>query len=249
MRGEVALLTRNIVIDAEDIESWGGQIVTSDTQEMYGTEMIDRTGSTIMQNVEIFNCSQIDTFKAAVRFESAATHASSVTNCSIHNGYSWGLNIMGSSNINVSNNVFFNFRPIGLGVQKSRNCTVDNNIVGGIVDRTTVEAGDGVVDKAGGISICAYQEGDECPDMFVRNNIIAGAVYGGLVMPGHDCGDTSGRYGGNVAHSIHGIKSGNGLNMKNAPSQTECTEFSDFKAYKCYYQGAFGYPKSKRVIF
>jgi len=42
MRGEVALLTRNIVIDAEDIESWGGQIVTSDTQEMYDSEIIDR---------------------------------------------------------------------------------------------------------------------------------------------------------------------------------------------------------------
>ena len=31
MRGEVILLSRNFVIDAEDIESWGGQIVTSDT--------------------------------------------------------------------------------------------------------------------------------------------------------------------------------------------------------------------------
>jgi len=48
MRGEVILLSRNIVIDAEDIESWGGQIVTSDTQELYGTEMIDRFGTTIM---------------------------------------------------------------------------------------------------------------------------------------------------------------------------------------------------------
>jgi len=116
MRGEVILLSRNIVIDAEDIESWGGQIVTSDTQELYGTEMIDRFGTTIMQNVEIFNCSQIDTLKAAIRFESATTLPSSIVNSSIHNGYSWGLNIMGSANINISNNVFFNFRPIGLAV-------------------------------------------------------------------------------------------------------------------------------------
>lgn len=34
MRGEVLLLTRNIVIKGEDIESWGGQIVTSDTVEI-----------------------------------------------------------------------------------------------------------------------------------------------------------------------------------------------------------------------
>jgi hypothetical protein len=26
------------------------------------------------------------------------------------------LNIVGSANINISNNVFFNFRPIGLGI-------------------------------------------------------------------------------------------------------------------------------------
>lgn len=31
MRGEVLLLTRNVKIDAEDVDKWGGQIVTSDT--------------------------------------------------------------------------------------------------------------------------------------------------------------------------------------------------------------------------
>lgn len=46
-----------------------------------------------------------------------------------------------------------------------------------------------MVDKAGGISICAYEEDDECPDMLVRNNIVAGSVYAGFVMAGHDCGD------------------------------------------------------------
>ena len=84
--------------------------------------------------------------------------------------------------------------------------------------------------------------------MFVRNNLVAGSVYSGFVMAGHDCGDTSGRYSGNVAHSIRGIISGTGLFFKNSMTQTECTEFSDFKAYKCYYQGAFAWPKSKRVI-
>jgi hypothetical protein len=116
MRGEVILLTRNVVIDAEDIESWGGQIVTSDTQEMNGGVLTDRFGSTIMRNVEIKNCSQIDTFKTALRWESAATLYSEVSNCSIHNGYSWGINVMGSSNINITNNVIFNFRPIGVGI-------------------------------------------------------------------------------------------------------------------------------------
>ena len=84
--------------------------------------------------------------------------------------------------------------------------------------------------------------------MFVRNNLVAGSVYAGFIMHGHDCGDTSGRYSGNVAHSIHGIKSGTGIFVKNSISQTECTEYTNFKAYKCYYTGAFAYPESKRMI-
>jgi hypothetical protein len=59
MRGEVLLLTRNIVIRGQDIESWGGQIVTSDTVEFDATDgtMKARSGSTIMENVEVYNCS------------------------------------------------------------------------------------------------------------------------------------------------------------------------------------------------
>jgi len=69
----------------------------------------------------------------------------------------------------------------------------------------------------------------------MRNNIAAGVVYGGFVTIGHNCGDYSSRFEGNVAHSVKGIKSGHGLYMKNHPSQSDCVEFSNFKAYKCYY--------------
>jgi hypothetical protein len=133
MRGEVLLLTRNVKIDAEDVMSWGGQIVTSDTMEVYGDEIKFRTGTTEMDNVEIHNCSQIDTFKAAIRFESASTLHSSVTNCAIHNGYSWGAYIKSSANIHIENNIFFNFRPVGVGILSSRNITFDHNVVCGIV--------------------------------------------------------------------------------------------------------------------
>jgi hypothetical protein len=47
---------------------------------------------------------------------------------------------MGSANVYMNNNVFFNFRPIGVGVMKSRNITFDNNVVANIIDRTTFEA-------------------------------------------------------------------------------------------------------------
>jgi hypothetical protein len=54
IRGEVLLLTRNIKIAGEDIETWGGQLVTSDTME---ADLTMRTGSVIMDHVELFNMS------------------------------------------------------------------------------------------------------------------------------------------------------------------------------------------------
>jgi hypothetical protein len=102
-----------------------------------------------------------------------------------------------------------------------------------------------MVDRAGAISICAYGGMEDCVDMYVRNNLVAGSVYGGFVMPGHACGAENTRYYGNVAHSMKGIKSGHGLFFQNTPSQTDCVEFNGFKAYKCYYNGAFGYASSK----
>lgn len=81
--------------------------MTSDTIEIYDGEMTMRTGSTIIDNVEIFNCSQIDTEKSALRWESAASNYSAVTNSALHNGYAWGINVKASKNIHIENNVIF----------------------------------------------------------------------------------------------------------------------------------------------
>lgn len=44
-----------------------------------------------MDNVEIFNCSQRDTYKAALRFEGALVQGSTVTNSVIRHGLGRGL--------------------------------------------------------------------------------------------------------------------------------------------------------------
>lgn len=159
------------------------------------------------------------------------------------------MNIKASANILIKNNVFFNFRPIGVAVLGSKNITIDDNIVGGIVKRETLEATDQLIDKEGAFSICAYFEPDTaCKDIYMRNNIAAGSVYGGFMTMGHKCDDYTSRFEGNVAHSVKGsIDSGLGLFFKNAPSESECVEFSNFKAYKCFEQGVFSYASSKRI--
>lgn len=63
IRGEVILLTRNIKVVGEDVESWGAQFVTSDTTEydLINDSIVVRYGQAFIDNVEFYNCSQIDT--------------------------------------------------------------------------------------------------------------------------------------------------------------------------------------------
>jgi hypothetical protein len=72
-----------------------------------------------MDNVEVYNCSQMDTYDAAIGWDAAATLESSVTNSAIHNGLGWAVHIENSKNVVFSNNVMFNFRPFGLVVDYS----------------------------------------------------------------------------------------------------------------------------------
>ena len=157
MRGEVLLLTRNIRIAGEDIESWGGQIVTSDTVEINSLgEMAVRSGSTVMENVEVYNCSQIDTQKAAIRWEGATQKYSEVTNCTFHNGYSWGVYIKSSTNILFRDNIVFNFRPVGINLSNTKNVTIDHNVIGHIQQRTTLETDTPLEDKEACLVTCTY---------------------------------------------------------------------------------------------
>lgn len=54
-----------------------------------------------MDFVEIYNCSQMDTYKAALRFEGANNAWSLITNSAIHHGFARGLHVINSSNITL----------------------------------------------------------------------------------------------------------------------------------------------------
>jgi len=58
MRAEVLLLTSNVRIVGEDVSAWGGTIVTADTID---SDLSIRNGIMILDNVEVYNCSQRDT--------------------------------------------------------------------------------------------------------------------------------------------------------------------------------------------
>lgn len=149
-----------------------------------------RYGEVYLDNVEIYNMSQIDTFKAAIRWENNLQGHSSVTNCAFHNGYGWAVHVKASQNVLIQGNTFWNFRPVGVGVQTSNNVTIDGNVLGKVTPRTTF-AGQKILDKEGGFSICAYHFPDACSDISVTNNIAGGVAYAGFLAPAHPCGEAS----------------------------------------------------------
>lgn len=254
MRGEVILLTRSIVIAGEDIDSWGGQIVTSDTYEFMGGKLNFLTGQTIMDHVEIYNCSQWDTFKSALRFEKAATKTSTVSNCAIHNGLGWGIRLEQSANINLIGNVIYNFRPVGVVVDFSRNIKLEGNLLMHVVMRTTLDLAGSVVDMAGGFCICSYfDSSDSCEGITVKNNIATGVLHAGFIAPGDKCDETNyNAFYNNVAHSTGGPMYGFGAliyPLKSDPAQSTCYEGSHFAGYKNYYMGAYGHFTTTEVRF
>lgn len=248
-RGEVLLLTRNVKIQGQDVESWGGQITTGFFME---EDLTMRYGETYLDNVEIYNCSQADTFNAALRWENNAMGHSLISNSVIHSGYGWGIKVEASANVHFVNNVVWGFRPIGVGILRSNNVTFDNNAVGHVVHRTTFDAGLSV-DMEGAISVCSYGGSSNCKDISVTNNVIGGSVYAALITHGYDCGDTSQKLmANNVGHSVQGIKMGHGLIVgvdASKPSTKNCLEASGFSGYKLSMMGAAAFPTTNKIIF
>ena len=191
--------------------------------------------------------------KAAIRFDSAATLHSSVTNCTLHNGLGWGLYAKSSKNIQITDNIFFNFRPIGVAFQAATNLTFNSNVIGHTTQRETLETTE-VIDKRAALAACSYFDGDTCTDVSIYDNIVAGAAYAGYVVRSHECGDYSSNvFRNNVAHSIHG-EPGGGLGAYIFPDpatsqSTTCFEASNFTVYKATKQGMYGHETAKRAIF
>jgi hypothetical protein len=206
----------------------------------------------VLDYVEVYNCSQRDTFKSAIRFEGAMLNSSKVSNSAIHHGLGWGINVVDSANILLENNVVFGFKPIGVNIQGSKNVTMDGNVIGGISERIWEVIGK-LVDKQAAVAVCSYfyDKGDKCQNIYIRNNIVGGAQYAGFIMPGHQCGVYNKQYYNNTAHSISEGMAGMGLWIFPDPSTNQistCYEGSYFNAYKTEMMGAFTFMDGKKIV-
>ena len=189
MRGEVMLLSRNIRIVGNDTDKWGCQVVTSDFLEGSGEI---RKGRTFLDHVELYNCSQYNTWKAALRFDNANMGSSRVSNSSIHQSQGVAVEIKESKNIIIeTTNIFVAFK-FGINIVTSNNITIDRNWVVGILFRRLAALTSG--DPNAGIVMCGEKKGDKCSDVRLTNNVVAsvedtGVDTTGYTVMNHKCGD------------------------------------------------------------
>lgn len=70
-----------------------------------------------INHTEIYNCSQRNTFKAAVRFENVISMPQLITNSVVHGGLGWGLHVKASSNVEITNSAFIGALAIGVNIE------------------------------------------------------------------------------------------------------------------------------------
>jgi hypothetical protein len=175
----------------------------SDSMEASG---VYRTGQIILDGVEVYNCSQRNTFKSAIRFEYANTMSHSITNSAVHGSIAWSFSAQYSANIYVDKSSFIGARAVAFNIFKSKNVTASNSIFGDVRHRDEMVM-QNTIDKESCVSMCAYFGSDnKCYGNSITNSIAAGCEYAGFVVPGHDCddADTNTQFRDNVAHSIDG---------------------------------------------
>lgn len=234
MRGEVLLLSRNVKIQGEDVDGWGGQVLATDLFEPDGTW---RKGSLMFDNVQVYNCSQKDAYMSAIRWEGATGGFSRVSNSAIHNGLDWGVMIWDSNNVEFVNNAVVGFRAVVMNLDKFRNSTIVGNFIGDGVGRG-IEFIDSTIDKEACVAYGSYRnpgKGNPSYDITFTDNIAAGCMFAGFVAPGHDCDDTEQvSFRNNIAHSIGGSETGYGVYIYGNPALkfSKCFETSYFTAYK-----------------
>ena len=100
----------------------------SNTMDMQGNIY---KGRMIMENVEVRNCSQRGTGRAAIRFDQG-TGYSRIKGSSIHSGLGHGMSLTNFENVEILNSAIVGFQQVGFKMDYVKNVTVDGLFVSGI---------------------------------------------------------------------------------------------------------------------
>ena len=191
-----------------------------------------RMGTTQLSYVEVAQCSQENTWNAAIRFESTGETGNSwIKNTVVHSSQAWSLLIDSSKDIVIENSDFIGSRAVGINLKSISNVSMDGLFIGDVQKRVWT-GGDQTLDKEACVAYCSYWEPNRCFDNSLTNSIAAGCAFAGFVAPGHACDDyDSTIFRGNVAHSGERV----GAHIYPNPaisSSSSCYKGSHFSAYK-----------------
>ena len=232
MRAEIVLLSRNIKIEGEDNDGWGGQILVTDKFETNGRWL---KGSLIFDNVQVYNCSQHDTLRAAIRWENGIGGHSRIENSVVHGGKGWLISVQRSNNVVLKDSSFIGGRAIGVHLDYVRNVTMSNTLTADIMPRNYgTKTDEDVADKEACVAICSYfTDGSPCKDLTITNNIAAGCKFAGFIAPGYDCDEESStKFKDNVSHSNNGVGALIYPDKHQGKQHNKCYELSHFTGYK-----------------
>ena len=205
LRAEVGHLTRNVVIQGNKGERWGGQIVVVDFKD---TNEIQFQGYVYLKNVEIKRMSQYDTSRAALRFEKSGTSAeapgSRVERCSISHSSAWAVYINKAKNIIFKDNVVYETHRNAIKVEGVTDFTMTGNLIMKNNEREW-DKSIKLKDHQFSTDLCSGEVKTTCVNMKVQNNILAGGEGGGWLIPAGNCNDevvTEEYFKNNVVHSV-----------------------------------------------
>ena len=245
VRGEVGLLTRNIVIQGDQSTTgFGCRVLIGTYKDLSG--MI-YTGSAQIRGVEISGCGQLGYNEAYdPRYSLAFLNTFSnnyVNGCSIHDGYNIGLGVFGTDAVVIAGNVIHVTVGPAMFVTGSNHQVIQN-----LASLSLFPGTYGGVDQPLNSVWTANFELANTQGLTLVGNSAAGGARAGYHFNGESCSSSSvsgivfaqalrSSIYDNVAHSsLHGIHLGYADGQPGG-----CAYFNRFTIFSCFHYGLFSF--------
>ena len=198
VRAEVALLSREIVITANElkngtaaVDDWGATIYSSEVSfpdPVTNTYVAER-GALKLDNIQCDFCGQADTNQGAIHLEYFSTNpsvpAGYVINSVISGSNGIGIDINGAADFTFNNNVIFQAKKYGVNFEKeSTNFVFSNNLIVGVEPRNVTESANDFTD----LTACIYAEYELLGNSSIIDNTVVGCAFHGFIAMGGTCG-------------------------------------------------------------
>ena len=192
VRAEVGNLTRNVKIVSDLTDKWGCTVLTPQFTPLESNAS-PLQGNLVLDGVEIQNCGQRDTRKAAIDLnwvkQIYGTH--SVKNCSFNNGQGWAINIEKAEGIEISNNVIYDARRYGIYMgELVKGVKILNNLIIGIKERENydnIEYFDTLVGIFHNDNETYWDQTDSKNSIIMTGNSVSSSPWFGYAVPGISC--------------------------------------------------------------